>query len=205
MFVEDILVLHYALHIFPYFLKSFPVFRRKWNQWPSFRAYFRRRDLVEIYMTVAAFSVLIVHCPIPFQKISLVELDPISSCIWSGMEVVLMICFPLLAHMSNPPAQSGSKLWPKSANESLAVKGMSPSRPDYDSSIASSVSPAAVTVTSALGRDDGGGIDGEVVASPKWGEVLAGPVLDDLIPPRLASPWTLQYWCYCLNSYKWEA
>lgn len=24
----------------------------------------------------------------------------------------------------------------------------------------------------------------EVVASPKGGEVLAGPVLDDLIPPR---------------------
>lgn len=28
----------------------------------------------------------------------------------------------------------------------------------------------------------------EVVASPKWGEVLAGPVLNDLTPSRLASP-----------------
>lgn len=171
MFVEDILVLHYALHIFPYFLKSFPAFRRKWNQWPNFRAYFRRRDLVEIYMTVAAFSVLIVHYPTPFQKISLVEIDPISSCIWSGTEVVLMICFPQLAHMSNPSAQSGSKLWPKSANESLAVKGMSPSRSDHYRSIASSVSPAVVTVTWALGHEDGGDIDGRGggLTQMRWG------------------------------------
>lgn len=59
-------------------------------------------------MTVAAFSVLIVHYPTPFQKISLVEIDPISSCIWSGTEVVLMICFPLLAHMSLQHNQEAS-------------------------------------------------------------------------------------------------
>lgn len=169
MFVDDILVLHYALHIFPYFLKSFPVFRRKWNQWPCFRAYFRRQDLVEIYMTVTAFSVLIVHYPTPFQKISLVEIDPISLCIWSGMGVVLMICFSLLAHMSNPPAQSGSKLWPKSANESLAVKGMSLPRSDHDGSIASSVSLAVVTL--ALDHEHGDGIDGRGggLTQRRWG------------------------------------
>lgn len=194
-------MLHYALHIFPCFLKSFQYSRRKWNQWPCFRAYFRRQDLVEIYMTVTAFSVLIVHYP-TFKKYPwwrLILYHCVYDLAWGSSHDLFLSAW---LHMSNPPAQSGSKLWPKSANESLAVKGMSLPRSDHDGSIASSVSLAVVTL--ALDHEHGDGIDGRGGGlTQEWGRL--GPVLDDLIPPRWASPWTLQYWCYCLNSYKWEA
>lgn len=61
------------------------------------------------------------------------RMTPIAVCILFGTRVVLTAHFPLLAPTSSLLVQSGSKLWPKSAKERLAAKGIDQSRSDHDS------------------------------------------------------------------------
>ena len=74
-------------------------------------------------------------------------MTPISLCVLSGTKVVLRAHFPLLAPTSSPLVQSGSKLWPKSVNGSLAPQDMGQPRLNCSSSVNS---PLPVVVTVAL-------------------------------------------------------
>lgn len=93
-------------------------------------------------------------------------MTPLSLCILCGTEILLMAHFPLLAPTSSPLIQSGSKLWPKSANGSLAPKGIGQSRSNHYSSSVNSPILVVVTVTLAGAMEMGIVLMADVVLSP---------------------------------------
>jgi hypothetical protein len=78
---------------------------RKLNQWPTFKAYFRRHDLV-YDMAITDICILVVHYPTPFQRIYLVEINLcIIACISEHKEWFSWIP-PFLAFHKKPPGTS---------------------------------------------------------------------------------------------------